>query len=149
MNAVSRSITWPRASFVGFDNIWNELDQYLTQGVEHSPAFPRHNVIKVDEETYQIELALAGYSADDISVELTDGALVVSGEKTDGDVNYLHKGISAKKFTRSFRLNENVVVQDANFVDGILCVDLKVIVPEEKKPRTISIGKKKKALSAS
>ena len=149
MNAVSRSITWPRASFVGFDNIWNELDQALTQGVDNSPAFPRHNIVKLDDENFQIELALAGYSREDLNLELKDGVLVVSGEKDDAEVEYLHKGISTKKFTRTFRLNENVVVKDANFVDGMLTVDLAVVIPEEKKPRTLDIGEKKKALPAS
>ena len=80
MNAVSR-ITWPRSSFVGFDRIWNELDTALTAGVEQTNAFPRHNVVKVDEENFHIELALAGYSRDNLSVELKDGLLVIAGEK--------------------------------------------------------------------
>ena len=121
MNAVSR-ITWPRASFVGFDRIWNELDTALTNSVDNTNVFPRHNVVKVSEETFQIELALAGYSRDDLTVELEDGLLVISGEKEDSDVEYLHKGISTKKFKRTFRLNENVEVADANFVDGMLVV---------------------------
>ena len=139
MNAVSRSITWPRASFVGFDNIWNELDQALTQGVDNSPAFPRHNIIKLDDENFQIELALAGYSRDDLTLELKDGVLVVSGEKDDAEVDYLHKGISTKKFRRTFRLNENVLVGDAKFVNGLLTISLEHKLPEEKKPQVIKI----------
>ena len=147
MNAVSR-ITWPRSSFVGFDRIWNELDTALTAGVEQTNAFPRHNVVKVDEENFHIELALAGYSRDNLSVELKDGLLIIAGEKNDEEVEYLHKGISTKKFQRSFRLNENVVVKDVNFVDGLLVVDLNLVVPEEAKPTTFDIGNKAKALSS-
>ena len=147
MNAVSR-ITWPRSSFVGFDRIWNELDTALTAGVEQTNAFPRHNVVKVDEENFHIELALAGYSRDNLSVELKDGLLIIAGEKNDEEVEYLHKGISTKKFQRSFRLNENVVVKDVNFVDGLLVVDLNLVVPEEAKPTTFDIGTKAKALSS-
>ena len=147
MNAVSR-ITWPRSSFVGFDRIWNELDTALTAGVEQTNAFPRHNVVKVDEENFHIELALAGYSRDNLSVELKDGLLIIAGEKEDGDIEYLHKGISTKKFQRTFRLNENVVVKDVNFVDGLLVVDLNLVVPEEAKPTTFDIGNKAKALSS-
>ena len=147
MNAVSR-ITWPRSSFVGFDRIWNELDTALTAGVEQTNAFPRHNVVKVDEENFHIELALAGYSRDDLSVSLENGLLVITGEKEDSETEYLHKGISTKKFKRTFRLNENVVVKDVNFVDGLLVVDLNLVVPEESKPRTFDIGKKAKALSS-
>lgn len=144
MNAITR--TWPHSTFVGFDRIWNDLDRYFLTGAESAHAFPRHNVIKSDDENYQIELALAGYSRDDLTIEVKDGILIVAGEKSDADVNYLHKGISTKKFRRTFQLNENVVVKDANFVDGLLTIDLNLIVPEERKPRTIDIGKKSKAL---
>ena len=138
MTAVSR-ITWPRASFVGFDRIWNELDTAFTNSVDNTNVFPRHNIIKVDEEDYHIELALAGYSRDDLNVELEDGVLVITGEKEDEAVEYLHKGISTKKFRRTFRLNENVEVADATFVDGLLTVVLKHIVPEEKQALSIKI----------
>ena len=138
MNAVSR-ITWPRASFVGFDRIWNELDTALTNSVDNTNVFPRHNIVKQSEESYLIELALAGYSKEDLKVELEDGLLVISGEKADDDVEYLHKGISTKKFRRTFRLNENVEVKDANFVDGLLTIELAHIVPEEKQPLQIEI----------
>ena len=139
MTAVSR-ITWPRASFVGFDRIWNELDTALTNSVDNTTVFPRHNIVKVSDESYVIELALAGYDLADLSVELDDGILVVSGEKEDAEVEYLHKGISTKKFRRTFRLNENVEVRDAKFANGLLAVELAHIVPEEKKPQSIKIS---------
>jgi len=138
MNAISR-ITWPRASFVGFDRIWNELDTALTNSVDSTNVFPRHNIVKVDEEVYHIQLALAGYSRDDLNVELEDGVMVITGEKEDETVEYLHKGISTKKFRRTFRLNENVEVSDATFVDGLLVVVLKHIVPEDKQALSIKI----------
>ena len=138
MNAISR-ITWPRASFVGFDRIWNELDTALTNSVDNTNVFPRHNIVKVDEEVYHIQLALAGYSRADLNVELEDGVLVITGEKEDESVEYLHKGISTKKFRRTFRLNENVEVADATFVDGLLVVVLNHIVPDEKQALSIKI----------
>ena len=138
MTAVSR-ITWPRSSFVGFDRIWNELDTALTNSVDQTNVFPRHNIVKQSDESYLIELALAGYEHDDLSVEVEEGLLVISGEKADDDVEYLHKGISTKKFRRTFRLNENVVVKDAEFVNGLLSIQLEHIVPEEKKPQAIKI----------
>lgn len=138
MSAISR-ITWPRANFVGFDRIWNELDTALTNSVDQTNVFPRHNIVKVGEDTFQIELALAGYSREDLNVELEEGLLVISGEKEDAEVEYLHKGISTKKFRRTFRLNENVEVKDANLVDGLLVVELALVVPEEKKARSIEI----------
>ena len=138
MNAISR-ITWPRASFVGFDRIWNELDTALTNSVDNTNVFPRHNIVKQSDTDYLIELALAGYEQADLAVELEEGLLVISGEKKDDDVEYLHKGISTKKFRRTFRLNENVEVKDANFVDGLLTIELAHIVPEEKQPLQIEI----------
>ena len=138
MTAVSR-ITWPRSSFVGFDRIWNELDTALTNSVDQTNVFPRHNIVKQSDESYLIELALAGYEHDDLSVEAEEGLLVISGEKADDDVEYLHKGISTKKFRRTFRLNENVVVKDAEFVNGLLSIQLEHVVPEEKKPQAIKI----------
>ena len=138
MNAVSR-ITWPRASFVGFDRIWNELDTALTNSVDNTNVFPRHNIVKVSDESYLIELALAGSGQEDLSVELDDGLLVITGEKEDSEVEYLHKGISTKRFRRTFRLNENVEVKDAKFSNGLLSVELAHIVPEEKQPLQIKI----------
>jgi len=138
MNAVSR-ITWPRASFVGFDRIWNELDTALTNSVDNTTVFPRHNIVKKGEDTYWVELALAGYDHDDLTVELEEGLLVITGEKEDDEVTYLHKGISTKKFRRTFRLNDNVEVKDAEFTNGLLIIELVHIVPEEKKPQIIKI----------
>ena len=136
--AISR-ITWPRSSFVGFDRIWNELDTALTSSVDNTNVFPRHNIVKIDEETYHIELALAGYSRDDLEVELKEGVLVITGDREDTETEYLHKGISTKKFRRTFRLNENVEVKNAEFIDGLLVIILAHIVPEEKKPQSIKI----------
>jgi len=70
---------------------------------------------------------------------------VVTGGKAEGDEEreYLHRGISAKKFTRTFRLSEHVVVDGADFKDGLLVIDLRVEIPEEKRPRTVQIGKSK------
>ena len=138
MNAVSR-ITWPRSSFVGFDRIWNELDTALTNSVDNTNVFPRHNIVKIDESSFEIELALAGYDQKELNVELEEGMLVISGEKEDDSVEYLHKGISAKKFRRTFRLAEHVVVAGAKFVNGLLVISLVQEVPEEKKPQTIDI----------
>ena len=137
-NAISR-ITWPRSSFVGFDRIWNELDTALTNSVDNTNVFPRHNIVKIDEETYHIELALAGYSRSDLEMELDEGLLVITGDREDSETEYLHKGISTKKFRRTFRLAENVEVKNAEFVDGLLIVILTHNVPEEKKPQSIQI----------
>jgi molecular chaperone IbpA len=103
--------------------------------------YPPHNVVKKDDINFSIELALAGYNKEQLTVEVKDGILVVSGGKEgDSEREYLHRGISAKKFTRTFRLSEHVVVDGADFIDGLLVIDLRVEVPEEKRPRLIPIG---------
>lgn len=137
---VTKAFTFPRSHFIGFDHVWNEIER-LSEMADNK-LYPPHNVVKKDETSYSIELALAGYKRDTLSIEVKDGILVVKGDSTgDPSTEYLHKGISAKKFTRTFRLSEHVVVDGADFVDGLLVIDLKVVLPEEKRPRFIPIGK--------
>lgn len=140
---VSKAFSFPRSHFIGFDHIWNDIAR-LSE-MSDNKLYPPHNVVKKDETHFSVELALAGYSKDDLTVEVKDGILVVAGGKTDGEQEreYLHRGISAKKFTRTFRLSEHVVVDGADFKDGLLVIDLRVEIPEEKRPRQITIGKTK------
>ena len=140
---VSKAFSFPRSHFIGFDHIWNDIAR-LSE-MSDNKLYPPHNVVKKDETHFSVELALAGYSKDDLNVEVKDGILVVAGGKTDGEQEreYLHRGISAKKFTRTFRLSEHVVVDGADFKDGLLVIDLRVEIPEEKRPRQITIGKTK------
>lgn len=141
---VSKTFSFPRSHFIGFDHVWNEIER-LTEMTDNKP-YPPHNVVKYTETQFSIELALAGYRKEDLSVEVKDGILVITGDgrptlEKEVEREYLHKGISAKKFTRTFRLSEHVVVDGADFVDGLLVIDLKVVIPEGKRPRLIPIGK--------
>jgi molecular chaperone IbpA len=141
---VTKTFTFPRSHFIGFDHVWSEIER-LSE-VADNKLYPPHNVVKHSESMYTIELALAGYRKEDLTVEVKDGILVVSGDnrspiETESTREYLHRGISGKKFTRTFRLSEHVVVDGADFIDGLLVIDLKVVIPEEKRPRFISIGK--------
>lgn len=129
---------FPRSSFVGFDHLFNELEYTAKHSKDH---YPPHNIIKTDENDYLIELAVAGFSKDELSVEVKDRTLTVVGEHVSRGREFIHRGISTKKFKRTFRLSEHVQVHGADLVDGILAVELKVIVPEEMRPRKISIGK--------
>jgi molecular chaperone IbpA len=140
---VTKAFTFPRSHFIGFDHVWNEIERLAD--VADNKLYPPHNVVKHSESTYTIELALAGYKSDDLQVEVKEGILVITGDNrstvdTEETREYLHRGISGKKFTRTFRLSEHVVVDGADFVDGLLVIDLKVVIPEEKRPRTIPIG---------
>ena len=136
----TKAFSFPRSHFIGFDHVWSEIER-LSEMADNK-LYPPHNVVKKDETHFSIELALAGYSKDQLTVEVKDGILAIVGGKGDGEVEreYLHRGISAKKFTRTFRLSEHVVVDGADFIDGLLVIDLRVEVPEEKRPRAIPIG---------
>ena len=138
---VSKAFSFPRSHFIGFDHVWSEIERL--SDMADNKLYPPHNVVKHDDVNFTVELALAGYSKDDLTVEVKDGILVVAGDKSSEEREYLHRGISSKKFTRTFRLSEHVVVSGADFVDGLLVIDLKVEIPKEKLPRAIPIGKTK------
>ncbi len=141
MTNLKANTLFPRSSFVGFDHLFQELDWVAKHATD---TYPPHNVVKVTEDDYQIEIAVAGFTLDDLEIEQDERTLTVKGEKSkseeDGDdVTYIHKGISQKKFKRVFRLSEYVYVDGASLKDGILSVQLKFELPEEKRPRKIDI----------
>jgi len=137
---VRNTMNVPRSLFIGFEPILNELERIHSAG-RSQDNYPPHNVVKVDNENFIIELAVAGFSEDNISVEVKDGILLVKGSRDDDDNReYAHKGISSRKFEKSFRLSEFVVIDGANLVNGILVVNARVEVPEERRPRKIEIG---------
>ena len=133
------SLTYPRSLFVGFEPLFNELER-LTSATPGQDNYPPHNIVKIDDENFNIEMAVAGFSKDDVEVELKDGTLTVSGSKAEDDREFAHKGISSRKFSKSFRLAEYVIADGADLVNGILVVNLRVDIPEEKRPQKIKIG---------
>ena len=128
---------FPRSSFVGFDHLFQELEFTAKHANDH---YPPHNIIKEGEHDYLIELAIAGFSQDEISVDVKDRTLTVLGEHVSKGREFIHRGISTKKFKRTFRLSEHVIVHGADIQDGILAIQLKYEVPEEMRPRKINIG---------
>lgn len=130
---------FPRSAFIGFDNVLDELDRVTRQADQ---KFPPHNIVKLcdDNQEYLIELAVAGYEEDELEIEVDDRTLTVRGDHASKGREYLHKGISTKKFTRNFRLSEYVEVAGADLNAGILSIHLKVILPDTKRPRKINIG---------
>lgn len=129
--------------FVGFDNIFNELER-LVDGTTptRNTSFPPHNIIKVDDNKYVVEMAVAGFGQDEVDVEIQDGILIVKGEKKDQDkVDYLYRGIATRSFTKSIRLSDTIEVRGAQFKDGILKIGLENVIPEHKKPRKIEFSK--------
>lgn len=128
---------FPRSSFVGFDHLFNELEFTAKHAQDN---YPPHNILKTGDEDYLIELAVAGFSRDELNIEVKDRTLTISGEHKSKGREYIHRGISTKRFKRTFRLSEHVKVHGADLVDGILAVELKYVVPEELRPRKIEIG---------
>jgi molecular chaperone IbpA len=128
---------FPRSSFVGFDHLFNELEWTAKHAQDH---YPPHNIIRENESDYLIEMAVAGFTKDELSVEVKDRTLTVTGEHVSRGREFIHRGISTKKFKRTFRLSEHVHVNGADIQDGILAIQLKYVIPEEMRPRKIEIG---------
>ena len=130
---------FPRNAFLGFDHLFDELEKITNHA---NDTYPPHNVIKADDMKYDIELAVAGFSKDDINIELKEHVLYIKGdrEKRRKDNAYVHKGISGRKFSKSFRLSEYAEVSGADLTDGILTVSIEVVLPEEKRPQSIKIN---------
>ena len=145
---VRNTLNVPRSLFVGFDTLFEDLERIHASARSGNDNYPPHNVVKIDEEKFLIELAIAGFKKSDIDIELKDGILKIKGEVEPTEREYAYKGISSRKFEKSFRLSEFVVIDGADLADGILVVYARVELPEEKRPRKIelgSTGSKKKA----
>ena len=134
------NFVYPRNAFLGFDHIFDQLESIHSHAKD---TYPPHNVIKYDNMKYDIELAVAGFKQEHIDIEVKDHVLTITGDRPQRrDQNsYVHKGISARRFKKSYRLSEYTEVTGAEMTDGILTVRLEVILPEEKRPRKIEIGK--------
>ena len=120
------------------------LDRFLSETLWNQSTtndkYPHHNIIKVDDVNYHVELALAGFDKQDLSVELKDGKLTIEGKKENKESkDYLHQGISTRKFLKTFRLVDTLEIKDASFTNGILTVHLHNNLPEERKPKKIEI----------
>lgn len=134
--------TLPRQAFIGFDRIFEQLENVHAHAKD---TYPPHNVVRESEFNYLLELAVAGFTENDISIEVKDHILTVTAQREQrrDQEKYLHKGISARKFKKSFRLSEYTEVRGADMKDGILAIELEVVLPEEKRPQTITINSHK------
>jgi molecular chaperone IbpA len=123
--------------FIGFNR---ELNRLNTAHKTNSQSYPPYDLLKLDEDTYQISLAIAGFSKEDIDVSVDNGTLIIKGEIVEvTDAEVVHKGIAGRKFVRSFALGEYMEVTSAELKDGMLHVNVVRIVPEDKKPKSIKI----------
>ena len=129
---------------LGFENLFDEVEKLLNSDFKTpTTTFPPHNILKLDDNHYVVELAVAGFSKDDIEVSVNDGELVIKGNKEDKAESgeYLHRGIGLRSFTKTLRIADTVEVRGAEYKDGILKVGLENVIPDHKKPRKIEIGK--------
>lgn len=139
------TLTIPFAhSTLGFERFFDEVDALLrdTTTTKTQTQFPPHNIIKLDDSRYVVELAIAGFGKDEIDITVDDGRLTIKGNKANKDesIQYLHRGIGTRSFTKTLTVADTIEVRGAEFKDGILRIGLENIVPDHKKPRKIEIG---------
>lgn len=134
---------FPPSQFVGFDDTFKRL---IRQKVDMSSTYPPHNIVKLTTDTYKIELAVAGFEPDRLKVTQEDRSLTIESveldrgeDEVEEDVEMLHRGISARNFSRKFTLADYVEVKDTTLRNGILAVTIERKVPKKKQPRDITI----------
>lgn len=126
-------------TFIGFEDLFSQLDEVL-RSVDNGANWPPYNVSKTDN-IYTLELAVAGFTKNDIDIRLQDNTLVITGNKEGkpDESKFIYHGIAYRSFTRRFRVSETVEVKSAKLVDGILTLTLENKIPEEKKAKYIEI----------
>jgi len=128
--------------YVGFDDQFNRLAKIHDDLTKTIPNYPPYNIKKTGDNSYTIEIAVAGFAQQDIDIEINGGQLIVKGnvKNTDeDDSGYLFKGIAARNFTRTFALEDQIEIKDAELFNGMLKVFLERIIPEHKKPKKIAV----------
>ena len=125
---------------IGFDEIFDTFETLSTSNT-FSNSYPPYDIVKVDDYKYNVELAVAGFSKDDIQVDYADNTLTIESKKEtkEEEDKFIHKGISKRYFKRSFTIADDVVVNGAELKDWLLTIELEKILPEGKKPKTIEI----------
>jgi molecular chaperone IbpA len=140
MNALTRFDTAAlNRALIGFDSLFNDAERRFANQIQTN--YPPYNVLKHDDDHFEIEVAVAGFDKEDISIEVDQNHLTIKGErlKDDDTSKYLHRGLAARDFERSFTLADHIIVGDAELTNGILRVKLTREVPEALKPRLIAI----------
>jgi molecular chaperone IbpA len=123
-------------STVGYDRLLDLLD-----AADTAQGYPPYNIERTEENRYRISIAVAGFGENDLNVEVRDGVLHVTGKREDAEKSsYLYHGIAGRAFERRFQLAEHVEVKGAKLENGLLHIELERVIPEEKKPRRISIN---------
>ena len=130
---------------IGFDSMVDQItSDFFTDSFQGTQNFPPYNIIKTDDLSYDIEMAVAGFSEEDLVIDYADNVLTVSSNESEKfkdskEPEYIHKGIAVRKFTKKFTLAEDVIVKHATMKNGWLTIAMEKVVPEGKKKRTIKI----------
>lgn len=134
--------------FVGFEDQFNRLAKLHDDVTKNIPNYPPYNIRKTGDNTYVIEVAVAGFARQDIELEFANDTLTVRGNTTEDNSDYLFKGIANRAFTRTFALNDQIEIKDATLLNGMLQIVLDRIIPDHKKPQKIEV-KEGKSVSKS
>ena len=138
MNARTFDLTPFNRATIGFDRLFNELDRQFANSA--NSGYPPYNISSTDENSYQIDLAVAGFRMDELSITMDKHDLIIEGIPLESDSReYLHKGIANRGFTRTFRVAEHVEVESASLEYGILSIKLVRNIPAELQPKKIAI----------
>lgn len=131
-NALNRAL-------VGFDTLFNDFENRFSNQINSN--YPPYNIVKYDNDNYEIQLAVAGFEKEEISVEIDQNQLIIKGQHTDimENAQFLHKGLAARDFTRVFTLAEHMEVGEGKIKNGVLKIELKRVVPEALKPRLLRL----------
>lgn len=132
-NALNRAL-------LGFDTLFNDVERRFANQINTS--YPPYNVLKHDDNTYEIEVAVTGFLPEEVSVEIDQNQLIVKGERQrdeNAEANYLHRGLAARDFTRTWTLAEHMEVGEGRIKNGVLTIELKRVIPEALKPRVLKL----------
>ena len=132
-NALNRAL-------IGFDDLFNNFESRFANQINNT--YPPYNILKHDDDTYEIEIAVTGFEKDEITVEIDQKNLVVKGSRKEVDITeptYLHRSLATRDFTRSWQLGEHIEVDEGRIKNGVLIIGLRRVVPESLKPRVLKI----------
>jgi molecular chaperone IbpA len=132
-NALNRAL-------IGFDSLFDNFEHRFANQINNT--YPPYNILKHDENSYELEIAVTGFDKDEITVEIDQNNLVVKGSKKEVDIDppaYLHRSLATRDFTRSWQLGEHIEVSEGRIKNGVLTIELTRVVPEALKPRQLKL----------
>lgn len=127
-------------ALLGFDSMFNDFENRMGNQINNN--YPPYNVLKFDEDNYKLEIAVTGFEQDEITVEIDQNQLIVSGQRKAqslDEIVYLHHGLASRDFTRNWTLAEHMEVGEGRIKNGVLIIELKRVIPESLKPRVLKI----------